>query len=115
MTIGAEHRMMKTARRLPFEQCSTALAKLIQCRHGRYLYLKVVDPFFKVRVYYLKVGHLLFERLRLLSDKGEMLVQYRCRAALGDELVDVFNESHKSKHVDMTPNRYSTAFCGLVK
>jgi hypothetical protein len=33
-----------------------------------------------------------------------MLVQNRSRTMLGDEFVEVFEESHKSKRVNMTPN-----------
>ena len=98
------NRRVITTAWLPFEKCPALLYKIFRLNLCRKLGFKLAYALFQCGVLCFKVRYLLFECCCLLPDKGEMFVQHGSRAVLHNQLIEVFNESHKSKRAARTPN-----------
>src|ERR1039458_951058 len=91
---------------LALEKCLMMLDKLFKPRLFRKLGLKLANSLFKCGVLCFQFRHLLFECCCLRTNKVAVLVGDDRRAVLNDQLVEVFDESHKIK-TRMTPNEKS--------
>jgi hypothetical protein len=67
--------------------------KLVTLSLGRYICLKLGHAFFKSGILMLKIGHLLFESLRMIANELKPLAHDRRRTVLVNR---AFNEVEKS-------------------
>jgi len=96
MTDRTIHRQMITPFRFTLKERAPTLHKFIATRPGLKLSLALAKLLFQNGVFCLKLFYLLFESLRLFSDKGEVLVHDGGAAPLLNVSVNEIKEAHSS-------------------